>query len=353
MLSRNGRTHRLPPSPLRLPIIGHLHLFGPIPHRTFHKLSTIYGFRKRFEDAHAKYDRMIEKIIKEHEEARKSSKDEMGGYASGDHEVKDILHILLDMSEDDDAEMRVSRENIKAFIMTRLFVNIWAIGRDPKHWENPLEFNPDRFIGSGLSMLDMRGQHFQLIPFGSGMRGCPGTTLASQVVQTALATVIQCFNLKIGDGANMKVDMIEVAGATLTRAHPPISCRNVSGDISRNACRRGTRVESYVPPTPSKTYKEVSLSKTTVDREVSKQPKYILLGFNQMHAKVADGQRGDRTSGSVAVQRELMAGDVDAGEGLDGRQRRGSSDAGSGIARQRRRRGGSDERVGSAAAATR
>ncbi|KAK9112628.1 hypothetical protein Scep_020147 [Stephania cephalantha] len=63
------------------------------------------------------------------------------------------------------------------------------------------------------------------------------------------------------------------------------------------------------------------------------------------------GSGGDRTSGSVAVQRELMAGDVDAGEGLDGRQRRGSSDAGSGVARQRGRRGGSDERVGSAAKA--
>ncbi|KAK9139894.1 hypothetical protein Scep_009575 [Stephania cephalantha] len=63
------------------------------------------------------------------------------------------------------------------------------------------------------------------------------------------------------------------------------------------------------------------------------------------------GSGGDRTSGSVAVQRELMAGDVDAGEGLDGRQRRGSSDAGSGVARQRGRRGGSDELVGSAAKA--
>ncbi|KAK9112630.1 hypothetical protein Scep_020149 [Stephania cephalantha] len=63
------------------------------------------------------------------------------------------------------------------------------------------------------------------------------------------------------------------------------------------------------------------------------------------------GSGGDRTSGSVAVQRELMAGDVDAGEGLDGRQRRGSSDAGSGVAQQRGRRGGSDERVGSAAKA--
>ncbi|KAK9123051.1 hypothetical protein Sjap_012653 [Stephania japonica] len=77
---------------------------------------NLQGFRKRFEVAHAKYDRMIEKIIKEHEEDRKSRKDGMGCDGSG-CEAKDILHILLDTSEDDDAEMKLTRENIKTFIL--------------------------------------------------------------------------------------------------------------------------------------------------------------------------------------------------------------------------------------------
>ncbi|KAK9109118.1 hypothetical protein Sjap_017178 [Stephania japonica] len=38
----------------------------------FCKNLDLQGIRKRFEEAHAKYDRMIEKIIKEREEARKS-----------------------------------------------------------------------------------------------------------------------------------------------------------------------------------------------------------------------------------------------------------------------------------------
>ncbi|KAL6220369.1 hypothetical protein ACLB2K_008125 [Fragaria x ananassa] len=38
------RTKRhLPPSPLTLPIIGHLHLLTPLPHRTFQQLSHKYG----------------------------------------------------------------------------------------------------------------------------------------------------------------------------------------------------------------------------------------------------------------------------------------------------------------------
>jgi cytochrome P450 family 71 subfamily A len=33
----------LPPSPPALPLLGHLHLLGNLPHRSLHKLSTLYG----------------------------------------------------------------------------------------------------------------------------------------------------------------------------------------------------------------------------------------------------------------------------------------------------------------------
>lgn len=107
---------------------------------------------------------------------------------------------------------------------TRLFVNVWAIGRDPNHWENPLEFWPERFVdeeGSGKSQLDVRGQHFHLLPFGSGRRSCPGATLALLVVQTTLASMVQCFEWKVGDGDECSiVDMEEGPGISLPRAHP-------------------------------------------------------------------------------------------------------------------------------------
>jgi len=105
---------------------------------------------------------------------------------------------------------------------TQLFVNVWAIGRDPKHWEKPLEFRPERFLSeeeSGKSLLDVRGQYFHLIPFGSGRRGCPGTSLALQVVQTNLAAMIQCFEWTL-KGGNETVDMQEKPGITLSKAHP-------------------------------------------------------------------------------------------------------------------------------------
>lgn len=107
---------------------------------------------------------------------------------------------------------------------TRLLVNVWAIGRDPNHWENALEFKPERFfmstedIKNEKRQLDVRGQHFNLLPFGSGQRGCPGTSLALQVVQTTLAVLIQCFEWKLrGEGQNGEntVNMEEGIGLTV------------------------------------------------------------------------------------------------------------------------------------------
>ncbi|KAJ7976844.1 Cytochrome P450 [Quillaja saponaria] len=88
---------------------------------------------------------------------------------------------------------------------TKVFVNVWALGRDPKYWDNPLEFNPERFLsqkGTGVatSQLDVRGQNYHLLPFGSGRRGCPGASLALNIVQTTVAALIQCFEWKVGDG---------------------------------------------------------------------------------------------------------------------------------------------------------
>lgn len=107
---------------------------------------------------------------------------------------------------------------------TQLFVNVWGIGRDPNHWENPLEFRPERFMRNNSSekqVVELRGQHFQLIPFGSGRRGCPGTSLALHVVHVNLGAMIQCFEWKL-EGGKDSVDMQEKAGLTLSRAHPLI-----------------------------------------------------------------------------------------------------------------------------------
>ncbi|KAK9233493.1 hypothetical protein WN943_023743 [Citrus x changshan-huyou] len=54
---------------------------------------------------------------------------------------------------------------------SRVIINAWAIGRDPKARNDAEKFFPERFFGSSV---DVRGRNFQLLRFGSGRRGCPG-----------------------------------------------------------------------------------------------------------------------------------------------------------------------------------
>ncbi|CAN6174471.1 unnamed protein product [Urochloa humidicola] len=80
---------------------------------------------------------------------------------------------------------------------TVVFVNMWGIGRDPAVWDAPEEFRPERFLES---KIDMRGQDFELLPFGSGRRMCPGYSLALRVMALGLANLIHGFAWRLPEG---------------------------------------------------------------------------------------------------------------------------------------------------------
>ncbi|KAJ7527762.1 hypothetical protein O6H91_16G069800 [Diphasiastrum complanatum] len=101
---------------------------------------------------------------------------------------------------------------------SRLLVNAWAFGRDPSSWEKPLEFFPDRFLNN---TIDIRGKDYELIPFGSGRRGCPGLELGLINVQLGMAALLQSFNWSLPYPQRpADLDMTELFGLTLPRASP-------------------------------------------------------------------------------------------------------------------------------------
>lgn len=97
-------------------------------------------------------------------------------------------------------------------------MNVWAIGRDSSVWENPMRFEPERFL---LREIDVKGKDFELIPFGAGRRMCPGMSMALRTMSLVLASLLYSFDWKLQDGivpGNM--DMSEVFGLTLHKAKP-------------------------------------------------------------------------------------------------------------------------------------
>ncbi|XP_028959896.1 cytochrome P450 CYP736A12-like [Malus domestica] len=100
---------------------------------------------------------------------------------------------------------------------SRVFINIWTIGRDPSVWsDNVEEFYPERFMNNNV---DLRGHDFQLIPFGSGRRGCPAMQLGLTTVRLVLGNLLHCFNWELPSGMLPKdLDMTEKFGLSLSKA---------------------------------------------------------------------------------------------------------------------------------------
>ena len=100
---------------------------------------------------------------------------------------------------------------------TRLFINLYKLHRDPRVWSYPCEFQPERFLTT-YKDFDVKGQNFELIPFGSGRRMCPGVSFAFLVSELTLASLLQGFEL--GTPSDEPVDMSEATGMTNLKATP-------------------------------------------------------------------------------------------------------------------------------------
>ncbi|KAF2583964.1 hypothetical protein F2Q70_00034153 [Brassica cretica] len=102
---------------------------------------------------------------------------------------------------------------------TQIHLNVWAIGRDPKRWTDPEEFIPERFANSSV---DFRGQHFDLLPFGSGRRSCPGMPMAVASVELGLLSLLYFFDWALPEGmiSEEHIDMEEAGNLTIVKKQP-------------------------------------------------------------------------------------------------------------------------------------
>ncbi|KAK4356621.1 hypothetical protein RND71_025592 [Anisodus tanguticus] len=101
---------------------------------------------------------------------------------------------------------------------SRIMINCYAIQRDPNVWPEPEKFLPERFVGSSI---DIRGRDFQLLPFGSGRRSCPGMQLGITVVRLVVAQLVHCFAWELLNGMQpCDLDIDEQFGIVTCREKP-------------------------------------------------------------------------------------------------------------------------------------
>ncbi|XP_020233350.1 cytochrome P450 82A3 [Cajanus cajan] len=99
---------------------------------------------------------------------------------------------------------------------TRLMTNLWKIQTDPSVWEEPLEFKPERFLTTHKD-VDVKGRHFDLIPFGSGRRICPGISFGLRTTYLTLANFLHSY--EVVKSSNEPIDMtasVEITNVKVT-----------------------------------------------------------------------------------------------------------------------------------------
>ncbi|CAJ1932866.1 unnamed protein product [Sphenostylis stenocarpa] len=223
-------------------------------------LQNVTGLRPTLERLHQKCDQILENIIREHKDAKSKAKE---GQAEPEEDLVDVLLKFQD-DRDDNQDICLTDDNIKAIIdnifaaggetsattidwtmaemirnprvmkkaqaevretceingyripvKSKVIVNVWAIGRDPKYWTDPERFYPERFIDSSI---DYKGNNFEFIPFGAGRRICPGITFGLINVELALAVLLYHFDWKLPNGMKgEELDMTEQFALTVRR----------------------------------------------------------------------------------------------------------------------------------------
>lgn len=84
-----------------------------------------------------------------------------------------------------------------------------------------LTFLKDVLMSSMCSAIEPKGNHFELLPFGTGRRGCPGMILGLIAAQHALARLLQAFDWSLPAGQKAEdLDMSEGSGLSIPRLQP-------------------------------------------------------------------------------------------------------------------------------------
>lgn len=97
--------------------------------------------------------------------------------------------------------LSIPRECAKDVVIDDFFIpkgtvvipNLWGVLHEPKVWNEPHKFNPNRFLNEHGCILPEKPDH--LIPFSIGRRSCPGQIFATMEVFLMMTFLLQKFHI--------------------------------------------------------------------------------------------------------------------------------------------------------------
>jgi cytochrome P450 len=84
----------------------------------------------------------------------------------------------------------------------QLMISSYVVQRDPKHWEDPERFDPDRFLPERAP----KSSQFIYFPFGGGPRVCIGSNFALMEMQTIIATILRRYDFELSSRYQFGLD---------------------------------------------------------------------------------------------------------------------------------------------------
>lgn len=91
---------------------------------------------------------------------------------------------------------------------TNILISLLGLQKDPKYFEMPNVFDPDRFLPENAN----KKTPYTYLPFGDGPRSCIGKRMGRLNAKVGLAILLSTFNFKLGPtmGKELKMEANQV-----------------------------------------------------------------------------------------------------------------------------------------------